>query len=584
MVYNGVVPLWEVLMAYFLKKVNSFVRKDGVDRGPYLQIYESFYNKDKKQTSHKCFKVIGYVNELKKNGIDDPIAYYQKEVDLLNNERKLLKIKKIEDNPVKNIGYFLIKAVFNSLKIDPYLKLMGNVNNTSYDFNELIQTLTCARVINPCSKLKTFEEVIPTMFETSSLSLDDIYNGLEVIGDEYERIIELVNKLYFAKYKRKTDKVYFDCTNFYFEIDQAFEDKQKGPSKENRKEPIIGMGLLLDEDQIPLSMKMYPGNASEKPVIRQIIKDMKNKYEIQGRTIQVADKGLNCSKNIIEALKNGDGYIFSQSVKMLEQKEKVWVLLDNHYKEILNADGSVSYKYKYCIDDFPYKYINENGKSCSVNLRQIRVVTYNPSLAKKQRMEINKLIEKARALSALKAKKNEYGDSGKYVSFKTVNPDGEIVNDENAIAIINQEKVEMDLRLAGYNMIISSELKMKPQELYSVYHQLWRIEETFRLLKTSLEARPVYLQKKESIYGHFLICYLAIFALRVLQLKEFNDEIHPNKIIDFIRNLNVIKVNNQYINIASKDKINEINSRLNLNLDNYVLTDKNIRKTLKFKI
>lgn len=583
MVYNGVHDTWRVFMAYFLKRVKSFIRKDGVDRGDYLQIYESFYNKEKKQTSHKMYKVIGYVNELKESGITDPISYYKKEVDKLNQEKKTLKIKKIEDNPTKNIGYFLIKSVFNTLKVDQYFNIMGKVNQSNYDFNELIQTLTCARVVNPCSKLKTFEEVIPTMYEKSSLSLDNIYDGLEVIGDEYERIIEVMNNLYDKKYRRKTSKVYFDCTNYYFEIDSSFEDKQKGPSKENRKEPIIGMGLLLDEDQIPLTMKMYPGNESEKPIIREVIQSMKNKYNITGRTIQVADKGLNCSKNIISALRNNDGYIFSQSVKMLEDKEKNWVLLDNDYKEVRDVNGNIAYKFKYCIDEFPYKYVNDSGKTCSTKLKQIRVITYNPSLAKKQILEINKLIEKAKCLSSSRAKKNEYGESGKYISFKKLDDKGELV-DENIVVSLNQEKIDMDLRLAGYNMIISSELKMKPQEIYLVYHRLWRIEETFRLLKTSLEARPVYLRKKESIYGHFLICYLSIFALRILQLKKFNDEIHPNQIIEFVRNLNVIKVNNQYINISSKDKIEVINTRLGLNLDNYVLTDKNIKKIMGFTI
>jgi Transposase len=358
---------------------------------------------------------------------------------------------------------------------------------------------------------------------------------------------------------------------------------KKGPSKENRKEPIIGMGLLLDEEQVPLTMKMYPGNESEKPILRQVINDMKKRHKVTGRTIQVADKGLNCAKNIIEAIQNGDGYIYSQSVKMLESKEKNWVLLDKDYQEVVDSENNLLYKFKYCIDEFPYKYTDEKGKNHSINLKQIRVVTFNSSLAKKQQLEINKLVEKAKSLTALKAKRNEFGDSGKYVDFKTFDQNGELIDDENTIATINQEKIDQDLKLAGYNMIISSETKMNPQEIYSVYHRLWRIEETFRLLKTSLDARPVHHRKKESIYGHFLICYLSIFALRVLQLKAFKDEIHPNKIIEFVRNLNVIKINRQLINLGSNDKISSINNKLSLNMDNYVLSDLDIKKVLNFK-
>ena len=130
-----------------------------------------------------------------------------------------------------------------------------------------------------------------------------------------------------------TSKTYFDCTNFYFEIDKEDEFRKKGPSKENRRDPIIGLGLLLDANQIPIGMKLYPGNESEKPIIREVIKDLKNRNQITGKTIQVADKGLNCSNNIINAIKNKDGYIFSKSVKQLPEVEQTWVLLDNDYKE-----------------------------------------------------------------------------------------------------------------------------------------------------------------------------------------------------------------------------------------------------------
>ena len=151
-------------------------------------------------------------------------------------------------------------------------------------------------------------------------------------------------------------------------------------------------------------------------------------------------------------------------------------------------------------------------------------------------------------------------------------------------ATINQEKVNEDLRLAGYNLLITSETKMKAEEIYKVYHRLWRIEETFRTLKSELDARPVYLQRQDSIYGHFLICYLSVFALRVLQIKEFNDEIHTNEIISFVRSLKVLKNGGSYINLGSKDKIKKINDRLGLNLTNYFLTDKTIKKLLSFKL
>ncbi|MDY6429558.1 MAG: IS1634 family transposase [Bacilli bacterium] len=572
-------------MAYFLKKT---VTKKGV----YLQIYESYRNKEKKQTAHKAFKSIGYVDDLRSDKIPDPISYYQNFVKKMNEKRKKeieeSKIKQIEDEPTKNLGYFLVKSVFNTLRVESHLNLLARIADKPYDLNEAITSLVSARVVSPCSKIKTMEEVIPSFLEPTHFSSDQLYDSiLPFIGDEYERILEIINHAFNKKYGRKTDNVFFDGTNYYFEIDREKDDKRKGPSKENRADPIISMGLLLDEEQIPLAMKMFPGNESEKPVMRNIISTMKEQNNINGRTIQVADKGLNCTKNICEALKNGDGYIFSQSIKRLSDQEKKWALLENDenkWLEVKDKDGTLLYKYKSCIDKFSYKVDDGTNRPTIINLTQKRVVTFNPKLAEKKRYEIDKMIEKARELNNSQAKRKEYGDAAKYVTFKAISNEGEVLDDTAVKATINQDKVNEDLKLAGYNLLVTSETKMRAEEIYKVYHRLWRIEETFRTLKSELDARPVYLQRQDSIYGHFLICYLAVFALRVLQIKEFKDEIHTNEIISFVRNLKVLKNGETYINLGSKDKIKKINDRLRLNLTNYFLTDKNIKKVLSLKL
>lgn len=572
-------------MAYFLKKSNT-------KKGVYLQIYESYRNKEKQETSHRAIKSIGYVNDLTSDKIPDPISYYKAKVRRMNEKRKKemeeSRIKAIDSDPTKNLGHFLVKSVFGTLKVEPHLNLLAKIAGKAYDLNEAITSLVSARTVSPCSKIKTMEEVIPSFLEPVHFSSDQLYDSiLPFIGDEYERILEIINHAFAKKYGRKTESVFFDGTNYYFEIDREKGDRRKGPSKESRNDPIISMGLLLDAEQIPLSMRMFPGNESEKPVMREIIKDMKEKNGIAGKTIQVADKGLNCAKNICEALKNGDGYIFSQSVKRLPEQERKWALLESEnarWTEIRDGSGALLYKYKFCVDSFPYRVSDGSNRQATVNLTQKRVVTFSPLLAEKKRCEINKMVEKARELNGCQAKRKEYGDAARYVSFKAVSNEGEILDDTVVTATINQEKVNEDLRLAGYNLLITSETKMKAEEIYKVYHRLWRIEETFRTLKSELDARPVYLQRRESIYGHFLICYLAVFALRVLQIKEFKDEIHTNEIISFVRNLRVLKNGDSYINLGSKDKIKRINDRLGLNLTNYFLTDKAIKKLLSFKL
>lgn len=184
---------------------------------------------------------------------------------------------------------------------------------------------------------------------------------MSFIGGNYEKFIELFTAQVEEIYGVDTSKTYFDYTNFFFEIDREDDFRRKGPSKENRNDPIVGLGLLLDSNQIPIGMQMYPGNESEKPILRDVIDHLKKQNNITGKTIHVADKGLNCAENIVFSKKNGDGYLFSKSVKGLSEKEKVWVLLEQDFNEAKDMNGKVLYRYKSCIDKFPYT-VDHNGK------------------------------------------------------------------------------------------------------------------------------------------------------------------------------------------------------------------------------
>lgn len=489
-------------------------------KGIYLQIYESYYDPERKGGAHRSYKPIGYVHELQANGMEDPIAVFGEEVQKLNQEYKKKKQaekeRKIsEESPEKLLGYFPLKNLNDSLGCKKYIDLMQTATHFRFNIFDMMSDLIYARVVHPCSKLKTYWEVIPKLFGKHAFSLDQIYSGLEYIGSEYEKVIEIFNHQVALKYPFDTSHSYFDCTNFYFEIDKEDHFRLKGPSKKNKKEPIVGMGLLLDANQIPIGMKMYPGNESEKPVIREIIDKLKQRSHISGRTIQVADKGLNCFNNILHALKAGDGYIFSKSVKTLSETEKTWVLLENDYVDVKNKKGEVLYRIKECVDDFSYSYTDNAGHRKTLKLTEKRIVTFHPKLAEKQIYEINRQVEKAKKLRACEAKKSEYGDSSKYVTFISTDQKGTKTAGKVKVEI-NEKAIENAKKLAGYNMIITSEIHMSASEIYASYHNLWRIEESFRIMKSQLDARPAYMQKQETITGHFLICYLAVLLTRLL--------------------------------------------------------------------
>lgn len=567
-------------MVYFLKK--STPSKKGL----YLQIYVNFYDAKTKKKKTLSYKALGYVSDLQAKGIEDPVSYFQEEVKKLNDSLFNNKVKQIGDSsPCRYAGHFLVKAMFDHLDLDRVMNIMSRNFKCKYKMSDFVRTLTYVQFLNPGSKLHSFEKVIPNMYNSIPFSYDQILDGVNFIGRDYPKFIELINHGISSRWKRNYDKVFFDCTNYYFEIDSQDDIRKKGPSKENRKDPIIGQALLLDNEQIPLAINLYPGNESEKPYLRKNIEDLKSRYDINSKIVQVADKGLNCARNIYSAvIEAKDGYIFSKSVhgKYLSKTEKQWVLLrdneNNKWTHVKDTAGNIIYSYKECIDDFEYHCkINESDTTETFfTVKEKRVVTYNPKLARKKQKEIRKELEKIKKLSAKQALKEEYGDSAKYVEFIAIDSNGEKVK---IYSNLKESKINEDLALAGYNLLVTSEIEKSPTDIYNAYHGLWRIEESFRILKTYLESRPVFLQLKESIYGHFLICYFALTILRLIEIKVFNDEIPPSKLIDFIRGFNVTQTpENSFIsNATNSETLSKIKDKLCLSkLDNLYLKKKDI--------
>ena len=573
-------------MRYFLKKTNPS------KKGLYLQIYKSMYVPGK-GGRNLCHESLGYACDLIKEGIKDPEKYAQEKVDELNENIPNLKEKKIGDISIeKNLGHFLLKSMWNYLELDNDYNTISRSKNFHFKMSDFLQSMIYSQIVNPGSKHKAFEKVMPNLFGEECFSYDQILDTINFVGNDYQKFIEIMNHHIEDKFGRKTDRVYFDCTNYYFEIDLPKEGRQHGPSKEERHLPIMGQALLLDENQIPLGMSLYPGNESEKPKIRENIEDLKQRFNIDKKIVQIADKGLNCARNIYAATKEaGDGYIFSRAIHGtgLSSAEKKWLILEeplkNNWTNVIDKNGKLLYRYKECIDDFEYKFKDENNKDVIFKVREKRVVSYNPALAKKQIAQINKQINKATTLTSIKQNaKEEYGDSIKYVNFTTVNENGEIIK---PIPTLNNEKIDEDLSLAGYNLLVTSEVNKSAQEIYNAYHGLWRIEESFRVMKTYLEARPVFLQKLESIYGHFLICYLGLVLLRLLELKVFKDELPIGQIVEFIREYKIAETpEKSFMNLAAKTPVlKDIKTKYSLSkLDNAYLAKKDALNILNSEL
>lgn len=562
-------------MSYFLKSSKT-------KKGIYFQVYDGVYDKLKGHAIQKPIKVIGYYDDLLKQGISDPKAYAISVVNKLKDEKKEKEAILISnDSDLFNAGYLFLDSFLKKLNIETELNLFNFKRKVQYKLFDALRFLVFAQIINPSSKLHEYKNI--SLLEKFNLTYSQLLDAISVLGNDYDSIINLINDKMQKLYKRKTSNVYFDCTNYYFEIDKPIDDKQKGPSKENRTDPIIGMALLLDKDQIPLSMKMYPGNQSEKSKIRELINDMKESGCIIGKTIQVADKGLNCGQNIFEAIKNNDGYIYSQSIKQLPEIDKQGFVLNEYGYKNIAQDGLVVFKSKSSIDHFEYKF-EYNGQTYVKSFKQKRVVYYSKALYDKQILELDNLVNKACKLYKSQAKRSEYGECGKYINFGVKNKYGDISYSE-VKAFLNIEKISQDKKLCGYNMLITSEIDMTDEEVYSVYHNLWKIEESFRILKTDLIARPVYLQKKESIYGHFLICYISLLILRYLEIKKFKEQVNVQTLIRFMREYQLFKSDNGYINCCRiQDVPQELVNETKLPLLKKYINAKDLKKLISYKL
>ncbi len=567
-------------MAYFLKKSTN-------KKGVYLQIYESFWDPSRKQTVHKSIKPIGYVDELMQNGIDDPISYYKEQIDQMNTERKNAlgkeRAKKIgKQTPERYLGPTLLTSLLRTLDVASDLSYLQLCAGFNFSLSSILFDLISARLVNPCSKRSSYLDVIPKLVNTKcDYSLDQLYGAIEFLGREYKKVIEIFNAHAARLWTPDTARTYFDCTNFFFEIDKEDALRRKGPSKEHRTDPIVGMGLLLDKNCMPLGMSIYPGNELEKPQMREVIGDLKRRGSICGRTIRVADKGLNCADNIADALLAKDGYIFSKSPKMLPEIEQMWLFAEEGWEEIKDVSGHVLYKIKSTIGEFSYRITTSNKRKKPVNLKEKRVASWNPKLARKQLGEIDRMVEKARSLRLSGAKKCEYGESAKFVTFKGVDNDGQ---ETEVVASINWEAINRAKAFAGYNLLVTSETSMSDKEIYEAYRGLWRIEESFRAMKSQLVARPVYLQKPDSIAGHFLICYLAVFLERILQIRVLKDEFGTEEIGKLIKEMRVVAISHRrYINITRSSKLIErLEKMTGLPFTNYYLNASDVEKMTKY--
>lgn len=597
------------------------------------KIYLSFvqgYRDENGKVKQKTIEKLGYLDELEKK-YDNPIEHFKKIAkERTNQEINELTIKSLNtkiinmNSKTKNLGYVILKKIFNELGINEVLDDKQKNLKIEYKLSDIFAMLVYMRVLKPGSKKNSFENM-DILFENYEFSLDDLYRSLTFLNPLKEKIQKAIWDNTMEKYKRDTSKCFYDCTNYYFEIEYNDEDifeydkdgkivlddkgvpkivekglRKRGPEKNHRPDPIVEMGLLMDSTGIPLSYDLFPGNESEKLSLIPILNRTKKQYNL-GRTIVVADRGLNCSDNIImiagtsieQSLKM-NGYVYGQSVRGADDEFKKWVLSGNYITDIIKNenDNQISFIHKSRI--YPktmYITLDDKGTTKSGNKKretilvdQKQMVYYSQKYADKQKRDRETIIKKANDLISNPdkySKATSYGVAGYIKNLKFVKETGEIADKNNLI--LNLEKIKEEEKYDGYYSIVTSEENLSDLEIRDIYKGLAKIEETFKVTKSGLDGRPVWVSRADHIQSHFLTCFVALIIVRLLE-KELDEKYSFAKIIDTIRNYTSDNIEHDiYLQNFRNDVIVDIEKSLKIDLSRKYLSLSQIKKILNNK-
>jgi transposase len=563
----------------------------------YLSMVHGYWDKERGHARTKTIETFGALDELQKLH-EDPAAHYKKVVEDRNRAEKqenaeyIIKANKNQTlekntNNRKNYGYIVILKLFHQLGLDRFLiNRRRRGTNIEYDTGGIFKMLIISRILSPGSKKKAFEEMRRYFdFESPSFTLTDVYRSLSYFAGISKDIQLHVHNRICKKYGRNTDLVYYDITNYYFEIEKEDNLRKKGVSKEHRPDPIVQMGLAMDADGIPLSYEMFPGNESEKLHLRPMISELVRKYET-GRVIAVADSAQNTGNNIYYLDQGKQGYIFSQSIRGGSEDFKNYIADPDGYEWFGDE-----YKRKSRIErreiqvDFDRKDGTTYKKKVMIDQRQI--VFYSEKYVVRSRAKREAAIQKARKIienPSAYTRATSYG-ALKYVQNVEVDKKtGEIKASKGQICF-DLEKLREDEKYDGYYCIVTNLFNEKAGDfddgqIIDIYRGLWRIEDSFRITKSEFETRPIYLSREERINAHFLICFISLVIMRLIQ-KQINYKYSSAQLIETMNNISCShEGGNLYLFDYRDDATDDLGDAFSLDFTRQRMTRAEIKKNL----
>lgn len=561
---------------------------------------ESFYinfayiDENGKSTS-RIYKKLGTLNELsQKLGTDrDGVMAWAKEQARLETEKykqesEVLSIpfspNQLIDKNIQqsfNCGYLFLQSILTDLRFDNMLRNIKNRHKYEFDLKAVFSDLIYARILYPSSKRSSYS-FAQSLLELPKYDLHHIYRSLPILANESEYIQAEVYRNSNFLHKRNTKVLYYDCTNYYFEITQEDGDKKYGKGKEHRPNPIIGMGLFMDADGFPLAFDLYPGNQNEqrtlKPLEQKVIRDFGC-----SEFIYCSDSGLGSQSNKLLNDTNGRAYIITQSLKKLKKEVRSTALDPNQYRKLgsnqfinLNNLDETS---KEVYDSIYYKMIPIEGTKISETL----IVTYSPKYRAYQAKIRQAQIERAMKMIGKggKPKKNRKNpnDPARFIRTTAVTENGEAASEVSCE--LNQEVIDQETMYDGF-YAVTTDLDGDIAEIIAINQRRWQIEECFRIMKTDFEARPVYVRLEECIKAHFLICFLALLVYRLLE-KKLENKYTIETILDTLKQMNVCELKGYgYIPTYKRtDLTDELHNLFGFRTDTQIIKKTKMRNIIK---
>ena len=557
-------------------------------------IIKDYTKNGKRSTKH--VERIGNLEEVKqKAGNQDYKQWLKEYVKNYNEEhcqKEIITIKKNNKKIINsninnkfNVGYLFLQKLYNQLKINDICNNIQEKYKFQFDLNEILSYLVCARIIYPSSKLETFKQC-QNFIEQPKFKLHDEYRALSYIANNIDYIQENLFNNSKDIINRNSNVIYYDCTNYFFEIDNEDDLRKYGISKEHKPNPIVGMGLFMDGDGLPLSFNIYPGNMNEQKTLIPEESKIVNNFKLENtKTILCTDAGLASDEIKKFNIKDNRGFVITQSLKKLKEDYKKQVFdksgwrIPNDLKNIYDLDtiqNNEELKEKYYNTLF-YKIIETETKS----VKQDLIVTFCFKYFDYNRNIRNNQIERARKSienNNVTRKGKNQNDYRRFINSINSTNNGEVA--ENTSFSINQSIIDEEEKYDGY-YALTTNLIGDINEIFKIVKGRWEIEESFRIMKSDFQARPINLSREDRIKAHFMTCFLALFIYRLLE-KKLDYKYTSSQILDTLRNMNMIEQKGLgFEPIYERDIITDtLHEIFGFNTDFEIISYKKIKKIL----